>query len=80
MHNWDISQIVNVFVRFKQREGVWSVKSLKFGSDIIRNYLNVVIGTDVLVIRGGELLVMNRSVEPSGQCQKCRVSQTDSVG
>lgn len=44
------------------------------------HYLNVVIGTDVLVIRGGELLVMNRSVEPSGQCQKCRVSQTDSVG
>lgn len=42
--------------------------------------LEVVIGTDVLVIRGGELLVMNRSVEPSGQCQKCRVSQTDSVG
>lgn len=39
----------------------------------------MVIGTDVLVIRGGELLVMNRSVEPSGQCQKCRVSQTDSV-
>lgn len=37
----------------------------------------MVIGTDVLVIRGGELLVMNRSVEPSGQCQKCRVSQTD---
>lgn len=33
---------------------------------MIRNYLNVVIGIDVFVIRGGELLVMNRFVELFG--------------